>query len=213
MSDFQQYDFQQYRRKQIAELRPYVIGEDLAGVSISAPDRETGSPKEGDMIARNPKNHADKWLVSAQYFADNFEPLIVAEASPAARGVTEALRNIVKAWEATKPGETTRSEIQRWLIEDMKPAIDEARAALQQPVESAGDWRLIETAPKDGTEIDVWCSSSHPGDNGGYRIANAYWSRAEHKWLKRGQGDCRTWMHQPTHWMPLPSAPATGGEG
>jgi hypothetical protein len=33
-----------------------------------------GSPKAGDTIARNPKNHADKWLVAAQYFADNFEP-------------------------------------------------------------------------------------------------------------------------------------------
>jgi len=24
------------------------------------------------MIARNPKNHADQWLVAAQYFKDNF---------------------------------------------------------------------------------------------------------------------------------------------
>jgi len=27
------------------------------------------------MIARNPKNHADQWLVAAKYFADNFEPI------------------------------------------------------------------------------------------------------------------------------------------
>jgi hypothetical protein len=72
--------FQQYRRKQIAELRPYIPGEEKEwpvsmNVSISAPDREAGSPKAGDMIARNPKNHADQWLVAAQYFADNFEPL------------------------------------------------------------------------------------------------------------------------------------------
>jgi hypothetical protein len=66
--------FQQYRRKQIAELRPYVEGEQLDGVSISASDRVAGSPKLGDMIARNPKNHADQWLVAAAYFADNFEP-------------------------------------------------------------------------------------------------------------------------------------------
>lgn len=66
-------DFVQYRRKQIAELRPYSPGEALDGVSISAPDKEAGSPKVGDMIARNPKNHADQWLVAAQYFADNFE--------------------------------------------------------------------------------------------------------------------------------------------
>lgn len=78
-------EFQKYRRSQIAELRPYVPGEDLTAVdigpdaprivvSISAPDRDSGSPKPGDMIARNPKNHADQWLVAAKYFADNFEP-------------------------------------------------------------------------------------------------------------------------------------------
>lgn len=66
--------FMKYRRVQIAELRPYVPGEDLERVSISAPDKEAGSPKLGDMIARNPKNHDDQWLVAMQYFADNFEP-------------------------------------------------------------------------------------------------------------------------------------------
>jgi hypothetical protein len=68
-------DFQQYRRKQIAELRPWRPGDDMARVSISAPDKDAGSPKDGDMIARNPKNHDDQWLVAAAYFADNFEPV------------------------------------------------------------------------------------------------------------------------------------------
>ena len=67
-------EFTKYRRKQIAELRPYVPGETLDGVSVSAADRENGSPKVGDMIARNPKNHDDQWLVAWQYFVDNFEP-------------------------------------------------------------------------------------------------------------------------------------------
>lgn len=65
--------FTQYRRKQIAELRPYVEGEDLTGVSVADVDRAAGSPKAGDMIARNPKNHDDRWLVARQYFEDNFE--------------------------------------------------------------------------------------------------------------------------------------------
>lgn len=67
--------FKQYRRKQIAELRPWAPGDDMTKVSVSAPDREAGSPKLGDMIARNPKNHDDQWLVSAAYFADNFEAI------------------------------------------------------------------------------------------------------------------------------------------
>lgn len=81
--------FEQYRRKQIAELRPvddYDIKNfkgnnelrfitDLGDikVSISQPDLDNGSPKIGDMIARNPKNHKDQWLVAEQYFKDNFE--------------------------------------------------------------------------------------------------------------------------------------------
>ena len=66
-------EYKQYHRKQVAEMRSYQVGDDLDGVSISNADREAGSPKLGDMIARNPKNHGDKWLVAAQYFADNFE--------------------------------------------------------------------------------------------------------------------------------------------
>lgn len=71
--------FKQYRRTQIAELRPWTPGDDMTRVSVSAADKEAGSPKEGDMIARNPKNHADQWLVAARYFADNFEPALDVE--------------------------------------------------------------------------------------------------------------------------------------
>lgn len=67
--------FGQYRRKQkLAELRPYQPGEDLTGVSISEADALDGSPKVGDMIGRNPENHADQWLVAKAYFEANFEP-------------------------------------------------------------------------------------------------------------------------------------------
>lgn len=67
--------FTQYRRSQIAELTPWTPGFDMSRVSVSAPDKDAGSPKAGDMIARNPKNYDDMWLVAAIYFADNFEPV------------------------------------------------------------------------------------------------------------------------------------------
>src|SRR5579859_940997 len=69
-------EFKQYRRRELAELRPYVDGERMTGISVSHVDQQNGSPKPGDMIPRNPKNHMDKWLVAAHYFADNFEPLV-----------------------------------------------------------------------------------------------------------------------------------------
>jgi hypothetical protein len=69
-------EFKQYRRKLIAEFRSFQEGEQLPeSVSIWQADRDNGSPKVGDMIARNPKNHDDQWLVAKQYFKDNFEPV------------------------------------------------------------------------------------------------------------------------------------------
>jgi hypothetical protein len=67
--------FAKYRRTQIAEMEPWIEGYDMTGVSVSKPDKEAGSPRPGDMIARNPQDHGDRWLVTAKYFADNFEPL------------------------------------------------------------------------------------------------------------------------------------------
>jgi hypothetical protein len=79
-------EFKEYKRSQIAELRPVVdhgieyfkkhgnfTSHMSFKFSISQQDLEAGSPKIGDMIARNPKNHKDQWLVSEKYFKDNFE--------------------------------------------------------------------------------------------------------------------------------------------
>lgn len=80
--------FKNYQRTQIAEMREVtqadidqykskdyisVFGWQYV-VSISSADKENGSPKIGDMIARNPKNHFDQWLVSEEYFKNNFKP-------------------------------------------------------------------------------------------------------------------------------------------
>ena len=67
--------YKRYRRTQIAEMAAWEHGFDMTDVSVSAPDVKAGSPKTGDMIARNPANHDDRWLVAADYFAANFEPI------------------------------------------------------------------------------------------------------------------------------------------
>lgn len=75
-------EFKQYRRTNVAEMRPVTkteveIGRLLTtqkyGISISQADLNNGSPKLGDMIARNPEDHMDEWLVSEKYFKENFE--------------------------------------------------------------------------------------------------------------------------------------------
>lgn len=82
-------NFTKYRRKQVAELREvnqtdinefelkgYMTFDGKRAISISQVDIEDNdSPKIGDMIARNPENHDDQWLVEKTYFANNFEEI------------------------------------------------------------------------------------------------------------------------------------------
>lgn len=75
-------EFTKYKRTQIGEMRPVLAEEVASGelwtesedisISISTEDILGGSPRLGDMIARNPKNHRDQWLVAQKYFMDNF---------------------------------------------------------------------------------------------------------------------------------------------
>lgn len=73
------------------------------------------------------------------------------------------------------------------------------------PIPPTG-WQPIETAPMDGTEIDVWCPSNAEGDDGGYRVSDVWWSDVGNKWRVRGD-EAIAWIHCPTHWMPLPARP------
>ena len=56
--------WRRYIKKTITEMREYVPHEDLTGISVSP----VYLPKKGDMIARDPNNISDMWLVSAEYF-------------------------------------------------------------------------------------------------------------------------------------------------
>ena len=60
--------WKRYIKKAITEMREYVPNEDLTRILVPLGHL----PKEGDMIARNPDNKSDMWLISAEYFQDNY---------------------------------------------------------------------------------------------------------------------------------------------
>jgi hypothetical protein len=59
-----------------------------------------------------------------------------------------------------------------------------------------GHWLPIRTAPKDGTRILTYALDRNP--QGIIRVA---------RWID-GAKEWGSHIHQPTHWMPLPSAPS-----
>lgn len=84
-------------------------------------------------------------------------------------------------------------------------------------------WQTIETAPKDGTIIDVYVSD----DEFPMRWTDVKWCKPEHQCISDYCDSCPDDMNKyawrepysryeyeipkPTHWMPLPEPPVEGG--
>lgn len=70
-------------------------------------------------------------------------------------------------------------------------------------------WQPIETAPKDGTRVDLWAD--------GERVCDAWWNANRGKWMNPQpttnwgipvlEDDEATDGDRATHWMPLPEKP------
>ena len=63
-------EWKKYRKVAIQEMRPYISGEDLSGVSVN----HNEIPKEGGMIARDSKNHNSQWYITPEFFKENYVP-------------------------------------------------------------------------------------------------------------------------------------------
>ena len=94
------------------------------------------------------------------------------------------------------------------LVMAIHHALDEKSAAALPQAPDA-KWQPIETAPKDGTKIDLWAKAWLPAfDRFEFmRFADCWWwngdsmSNSDAKWMELH----RDW--HATHWMPLPSPP------
>lgn len=61
------HNIKRYKKNATQAMRPYVVGEDLTGVSVSEED----TPELGGMIAIGADNNA-RWYVSKTFFDENY---------------------------------------------------------------------------------------------------------------------------------------------
>lgn len=71
------------------------------------------------------------------------------------------------------------------------------------------NWQPIDTAPKDGTKIDIWAKTwAASSDTFQFeRFTNCLWMKGDSM-----SGSSARWLnvptsYHPTHWMPLPEPP------
>ena len=71
-------------------------------------------------------------------------------------------------------------------------------------------WQPIETAPRDGTVVDLWAE----WNRGAVRVPNMRWTSSVKNprivgWFDNFYGHGSNYAEEQfTHWMPLPEAPA-----
>ena len=83
---------QNYRKKNVQPMRPYIVGENLTGISVNKED----TPEKGGMIAVNPKNPEDRWYVAKKFFRENYELAKLPKPSGEAKQMTvESLEQII----------------------------------------------------------------------------------------------------------------------
>lgn len=107
--------------------------------------------------------------------------------------------------------EGLKAEVERWhsayeIAHDQAMANGSALSALR--TQAPDSWRPIDTAPKDGTELFLWCGRLKVGS---WRVDEGFASK-EPMWLDDSYDDFSCGFAStpiyPTHWMPLPAAPA-----
>jgi hypothetical protein len=95
----------------------------------------------------------------------------------------------------------------------MAEIIDQWIDARKREVSAITDWKSIETAPKDGTKVDLWVEWPGRSPAAG-RVPDAEWTDL-YGWSYRsltGEGDFGIEHQggQPTHWRPRPEPPTAG---
>jgi hypothetical protein len=99
------------------------------------------------------------------------------------------------------PAVTETHPTRAWLIESRDYWEAEAR---RLEVLLTADWQPIETAPKDGGNVMLWCVDL-VGGNG--RVATGSWHYTyDGSWWDYHM----EYTLNPTHWMPLPAPPVIG---
>ena len=108
-----------------------------------------------------------------------------------------------------------------FIDQTIRPCHPAAIGDLFSNAHTAGNWRAIETAPKDGTTIDVWRDGTRDtvywglpphecGEMGQYCDSDWHLNQSP-GWICSTFGEFIGGKHNPfTHWMPLPGAPEGG---
>jgi len=179
--------------------------------------------EERDKVVRDPKliaryrERPDLWRIEPLYLGS--PPAAVPDAWSKLLLAAKILYHNAEVCVANHHGRDFKAfGLPGWLA-DCKRDIENAEASLAgisaAPTPPVDDgWRPIETAPRDGTVIDVWLGCAEPEDVEFYcgpgntrRAASWHWHKGKFRPAMGLEDAVPPVFVQPTHWRPLPPPP------
>lgn len=112
--------------------------------------------------------------------------------------VLQEVRELIRFYETHVPPKPYTAGV----LADCIYTIERLRASQPASSQARSDWQPIETAPRDGTAVDLWWVNR--------RLTDCRWSSVEYStgvpwgWMNAIHGR----IIRATHWMPLPAPPA-----
>lgn len=78
-------------------------------------------------------------------------------------------------------------------------------ARIKELEDELGGWETIDSAPKDGTKVDLWVVFDRTG---AMRVSDCYWNKMVDDWQLRGN-NAADYMVRPKieYWMRVPTSP------
>lgn len=127
-----------------------------------------------------------------------------AEMRTVPRGLLERVLDVLRYSNTHLPAANDGSD------EDLLLAIAQVKNALSasQPGTEREGWRSMDSAPEDGTPVDLWCRA--PGLSAGPARTPDCWYHEGHWWrhdFDHGDDQGRSRVHNATHWRDIPSPP------
>lgn len=155
-----------YRKKDLQPMFPWDSEVDMFYVSVSEADRMGGSPKDGDMIAYNPSNPNDKWLVAQKFFDENYEE---AKAPAPEAGIHRSIDEMFDKAQPITPemldeiGKSNRKMLDE--IADEADSVDHARIEKAHP-----DWKDGQPLYLSGGELSPKTEAASTSETQNYSL-------------------------------------------
>jgi len=126
-----------YRKRTEQQMIPWTPETPMDLVSVSEADKANGSPKVGDMIAINPKDEGDMWLVAEKFLKENYDLVPDESDTTTFKDLHDKATKNIDFWQAKCEELEDVIADRNAKIAELEAEVEWRKAVCEQPIDMA----------------------------------------------------------------------------